>query len=67
MLFGQGQKFLAAAVGKRAAGRVLVGGDRVKENGSVAGQRLCEGGQRQAIFIGRDRHGLEPVILLQDA
>ena len=44
MLLCQGQQLLAAAVGERAAGGVLVGGDGVEKDGAVAGQGLFDGG-----------------------
>ena len=62
----QGQQLLAAVLGQGAAGGVLVGGDGVEEDGPVAGQGFLYGRQDQPIFIGRNGHGVEPVILLQD-
>ena len=67
MLLCQGQQLLAATVGERAAGGVLVGGDGVEKDGAVAGQGFCDGRQHKAVFIGGDGDGVEPVIFLEDA
>ena len=67
MLLGQGEQLLAAAVGEGAAGGVLIGGDGVEKFGPVAGEGVCDCRRRQPMFVGWDRHGVEAVILLQDA